>query len=141
MTFSEDVDGVSKHSFKITGAPQGLFGISKVDDWIVGRSHEWVVRIPFLTIRYEGPLGLELSENAKLQIYSKSSGERLDSLTPSGTVQGVTLDLVEPKLTYIKRYQPVERDTNASTVVFAVKFTEPVSGVEASDFRYRSDRS
>jgi outer membrane autotransporter protein len=142
VTFSEDVTGVSKHSFKITGAPQGLFGISEVDDWIVGRSHQWVVRIPFPThTGYEGPLGLELSENAKLQIYSKSTRERLASLAPSGIVEGVTLDLVEPKLTYIKRYQPVERDTNASTVVFAVKFTEPVSGVEASDFRYRSDNS
>ncbi|WP_422369907.1 Ig-like domain-containing protein [Hoeflea sp.] len=141
VTFSEDVTGVRASSFNITGAPQGLFGISKVDDWIVGRSHEWVVRIPFLDVSYEGALGLELSENAIVQIRSSSDQQLLTSTTPTGTVESYVVDLVEPKFEYIRRYQPVERDTIASTVVFAVKFTEPMSEVPASAFGYRSDNS
>jgi outer membrane autotransporter protein len=140
VKFSEDVTNVQKSSFRITGESNGRFGIQETRSWIVGQSDEWVVRIPFLSVPYKGSLGIELSEYATTQISSSSTQQPLVSTTPAIT-ETYEVDTIEPTYEYIRRYQPMERDTGASTVVFALKFTEPMSEVPASAYTYRTNNS
>jgi hypothetical protein len=52
---------------------------------------------------------------------------------------GVLLGDVPPYVVSIYRASPIEQTTNSSSLSFAVTFSEPVNGVDASDFSLASN--
>ena len=67
----------------------------------------------------------------------------LSSPTPTGadhtyTVSTVSADTTAPTVTSIERSDPIDETTSAQTLVFAVTFSEDVTGVDAGDFALSS---
>src|SRR5690606_20061627 len=62
------------------------------------------------------------------------AGNALSSAAATGSVESYIVDNTAPDLVSIARHSPVDEQTNADTLVFRVRFSEPVHGVDATRF-------
>jgi hypothetical protein len=128
LTFSEPVSGVDASDFRVTvnGAPAGSAYVSNVS----GADANYVISVN--TGTNDGALRLDLvdddsivnSYGAKLGNYGAGNGNRSSEI--------YTIDKTAPAVLSVTRAGA--SPTNAATVDFAVTFSEPVSGVDVSDF-------
>ncbi|MEI6949910.1 T9SS type A sorting domain-containing protein [Paraflavisolibacter sp. H34] len=74
----------------------------------------------------------------RLDVRSSSTGimDVLGNPLTSGfaTGQAYTIDYTAPEVVSINRHSPDEKDTEKSSVIFRVSFSEAVTGVDATDF-------
>src|SRR5208282_2451561 len=123
VTFNESVTGVASADFEVVtdgsvqaATPVGVSGSGSAYTVAVNRSHG------------SGDLRLDLINNDSIQ----GGGVPL-----GGSFQGQTYNVLQtyPSVVSIIRTTPAGPITNASTVSFTVTFSEPVTGVDPTDFQ------
>ena len=126
VTFSENVSGVDVSDFDV--AETGVAGASV--DSVTGGDDEYTVTVD--TGTGDGTLGLDLDDDDSIVdgAANKLGGTGADN----GDFTGETyvIDRTAPTVQSITRV--VASPTNATSVQFAVTFSEGVSGVEVGDF-------
>jgi len=122
VTFSEPVTGVDATDFVLakTGTVASTTTVVSVS------ATGYLVTVSGLT--GDGTLGLNLTNNGSIKDASSNG------LSSSFTGQTYTLDHLAPEVLSINRSNPIPATTNASSVTFAVTFTEAVTGVDSADF-------
>jgi hypothetical protein len=133
LTFTQNV--------QINAFPTGLLSLTGTSTgseikhvFVTNPSTAWKVEI---ASGDSGSLNLGLTDDDS--ILSVVGAKKLNG-TGSGTLWGnmVTVDKTSPTLVSIQRAFGAKRGTNASSVVFLVTFSKPVTGLDISDFAVTS---
>ena len=128
VTFNRNVSGVSAADFKVT-TTGSVVAAGTVT--VAGSGSSYTLTIN--GIRGSGSLQVELVDNDSIS----------DGITPLGGISagngsfvGQTFTILQagPTVLSINRFSSVTSQTSDSSVSFAVTFSEPVTGVDASDF-------
>ena len=130
VSFDQAVTGVAASDFQVvtTGSVQAASPLVVAGSW---SGYEVTVN------------GVHGNGTLQLDLIDKDSIVSVDTSTPlggtddyNGSFDGpvYTIDQADPYVESIDRMTPSGSTTNASSVVFAVTFSEPVTGVEAGDF-------
>ena len=130
VTFSEDVTGVDTGDFVLS---QGGTGTGSVTN-LAGSGSRYLVTV---SAAQDGTYNLDLVSSG--HGITDSAGNPLSSPAPTGadhtyTVSATPADATAPTVTSIARSDPAGETTSAQTLVFAVTFSEDVTGVDLSDF-------
>jgi hypothetical protein len=130
VTFSEVVTGVGTDDFTVTMSG-GVSGATVTDVRVSGSGNEYIVTVS--TGAGDGTLRLDVLDNDSIQDIG------LNPLGGPGAGNGnfntgelYTVDKSIPAVTSIVRTDP--SPTVADTIHYAVTFSEPVTGVDGSDF-------
>ncbi len=121
-TFSQAVTGVDPTDFQLAEAT----GVGATLTQVTGSGAVYTVTVSGIT--GNGTLGLNLINDGTIN----SSGTALSGGTFNGQVE--TLDHVSPYVVSINRKSPASSTRNASTVRFTATFSQPVTGVDPTDF-------
>ena len=133
LTFTQNV--------QINAFPTGLLSLTGTSAgseikhvFVTNPSTAWQVQI---ATGDSGTLNLGLTDDDS--ILSVVGAKKLNG-TGSATLYGnmVTVDKTSPTLVSVQRAFGAKRGTNASSVVFLVTFSEPVSGLDIGDFTVTS---
>ena len=129
VLFSEPVSGVDPTDFAI--ARTGTVGSTLLHVAAISPSTYFVT---VSGITGNGTLGLNLVDDDTIR------DSELDALGGNGPANGnfvgqaYTLDNLGPSVLSINRTNPSGSETTATQLIFTVTFSEPVSGVDSSDF-------
>jgi hypothetical protein len=126
VSFSESVTGVDLGDFAL--ATSGVAGAALTG--ISGAGTAWTVSVA--TGTGDGTIGLNLADNDSIQDEAGNAlgGAGLGNGNAAGELYA--LDRTPPAVASITRMGP--SPTNAATLVFAVAFSENVTGVDLADF-------
>ncbi len=129
LAFDQPVTNVSTNAFAV------VMSAGFVDPPMISVSGNGANYMVSLSgVHGSGSLRLDLLDRDAIQ---NSAGERLGGLgAGNGNFSGETylVDQQAPRVTAIDRLSPNAATTGASSVAYAVSFSEAVSGVDASDF-------
>jgi hypothetical protein len=123
VTFSEPVAGVAASNFALATTATAAGAISST---ISGSGATYTITVTGVT--GDGTLGLNLSEAGGI---ADLAGNGLSDVLVTG--QTYTVDNTVPTVVSINRHS--SSPTNATSLQFDVTFSEPVTGVDAGDFR------
>ncbi|MFO0804222.1 MAG: Ig-like domain-containing protein [Gemmataceae bacterium] len=125
VLFSEPVIGFVPSEAVLSGTAGGIGGATKLVTNPSSDNRTYLVTIT----------GLTSGGTVQIDVAGGVATDAAGNLNSAGTGSNViTLDLDPPTVTSIVRSNPATSPTNASSVVFAVNFSEPVTGVDESDF-------
>ncbi|PWG79209.1 hypothetical protein DDR33_18145 [Pararcticibacter amylolyticus] len=125
VTFSENVSGVNAPDFTATASTGVVTGTLTVTPGATAA--EYLVSMP---VAGNGTLRLDLKASGT-GIYD-ASGNAVAGAFTSGEVY--TIDQVKPSVGSILRENPLAANVNAASVTYKVTFSEPVLGVDVTDF-------
>ena len=130
VTFSEDVTGVDTGDFVLS---QGSTGTGSTAS-LTGSGSVYYATV---SAAQDGTYNLDLVSSG--HGITDSASNPLSSQAPTGadhtyTVSAIPADATAPTVTSIERSDPAEAATSERTLVFAVTFSEDVTGVDAGDF-------
>jgi hypothetical protein len=123
--FSEPVTGFVPSEAVLSGTAGGIGGATKLVTNPSNDNQTFLVTISGLTSG--GTVQIDVAGGV-----ATDAAGNLNSASTGSNV--ITLDLTPPTVTSIVRSTPAGAATNASSVVFAVNFSEPVTGVDGPDF-------
>lgn len=126
VTFNQDVRGVDRNDFRLSGIGPTNFGITEVSG--SGRTYT----VTGSTGNGSGTLGLNLVDNDTIinNVNAPLGGRGVGNGNFTG--QSYTINKTPPRVTAINRLET--SSTNAATVNFTVSFNEAVSRVDPQDF-------
>ncbi len=127
VTFSEAVQNVDAGDFELSGTGAGSITVSAVS----GDTYNATV-----AVNTDGTFNLNIAGGHNIE---DLAGTGLSSVTPTGADQSYTVDRTAPAVTSIVGNDPSGELTSESTLVFAVTFSEDVTGVDLSDFALSPD--
>ena len=127
VTFSEAVQNVDAGDFELSGTGAGSITVSAVS----GDTYNATV-----AVNTDGAFNLDIAGGHDIE---DLAGIRLSSVTPTGADRSYTVDRTAPTVASIARSDPAEATTSERTLVFAVTFSEDVTGVDAGDFALSPD--
>ena len=127
VTFSEAVQNVDASDFELSGSGAGSITVSEVS----GDTYNATV-----AVNTDGTFNLDIAGGHDIE---DLAGTGLSSVAPTGVDQSYTVDRTAPAVTSIVRSNPVEESTTGTTLVFAVTFSESVTGVDQADFVLSTD--
>ena len=135
VTFSEDVTGVDTGDFVLS---QGSTGTGSTAS-LTGSGSVYYATV---SAAQDGTYNLDLVSSG--HGITDSASNPLSSPAPTGadhtyTVSAIPADATAPTVTSIARSDPAEAATSERTLVFAVTFSEDVTGVDAGDFALSPD--
>ncbi|PWG78537.1 RCC1 domain-containing protein, partial [Pararcticibacter amylolyticus] len=126
VAFSESVSGVDATDFTATTASgtvnKGTLSVATVS------SSVYDITVP------------SISGNGTLRLDLNASGTGISDVAGNAIAAGFTtgetylIDQTLPAVTSIVRKTPSAQNTNSTSVIYTVTFSEPVSGVDADDF-------
>jgi hypothetical protein len=125
VVFSSAVTGVAASNF--TPVPGGAVAVSGSPTVAVVNSSTYTVTVNTTVFSGSGTLGLNLTSAGSIK---DSSNKALQGTPYTGPVY--TVDKTPPTVSSINRSSATP--TNASSLSWAVSFSEPVSGVDTTDF-------
>ncbi|MHA4845870.1 T9SS type A sorting domain-containing protein, partial [Flavitalea antarctica] len=127
VNFSESVTGVDVSDFTLTTGGTAAGNISNIS----GSGGAYTVTVNNIT----GTGSLRLDLNGSGTGIQDGAGNDITGGFTSGQIYNVSPgDATQPSVSGILRFSPATQTTTATTVVFAVNFSEPVNGVDPSDF-------
>ena len=127
VNFSESVNGVNAADFTLATGGTAAGNISDVS----GSGAAYIVTVNSIT----GTGSLRLDLNGSGTGIEDGAGNTIAGGFTSGQIYNVSPgDASSPSVSSILRSSPTTQNTTATTVVFAVNFSEAVNGVDASDF-------
>ncbi len=124
VTFSEDVTGVNQTDFALSPGSAGTGSIAG----LTGSGSQYLVNV---SAARDGTYNLDITQDSGI---ADAADNPLSSPTPTGADHTYTVDTTAPTVTSIGRSDPADQATSAQTLVFAVTFSEDVTGVDAGDF-------
>ena len=131
VTFSEAVTSVNPADFELAKA--GTVGAKLTQVTPVSAA---VYTLAVSGVTGNGSLGLNLVDNGSIH---DLAGHQLTQASGTGngnfTGQTFTIDTIAPFVQSIDRATGSNAVANSTTVAFTVTFSEPVTGVDASDFQ------
>ena len=135
VTFSEDVTGVDLSDFALSSGGTGTGSVTN----LAGSGSQYLVTV---SAAQDGTYNLDLVSSG--HGITDTAGNPLSSPAPTGadhtyTVSATPADATAPTVTSIERSDPAEATTSERTLVFAVTFSEDVTGVDLSDFALSPD--
>ena len=122
VTFSEAVQNVDAGDFELSGTGAGSITVSAVS----GDTYNATI-----AVNTDGAFNLNIAGGHNIE---DLAGTGLSSVTPTGADQSYTVDRTAPTVASIARSDPAEATTSERTLVFAVTFSEDVTGVDVGDF-------
>ncbi len=130
VTFSEDVTGVDQTDFVLSSGGTGTGSVTN----LAGSGSQYLVSV---SATQDGTYNLDLVSSG--HGIADAANNTLSSPVPTGadhtyTVSTASADTTAPTVTSIERSDPAEATTSGRTLVFAVTFSEDVTGVDLSDF-------
>ena len=130
VTFSEDVTGVDASDFVLS---QGSTGTGSTAS-LTGSGSVYYATV---SAAQDGTYNLDLVSSG--HDITDTAGNPLSSPATTGadhtyTVSATPADATAPTVTSIERSDPAGETTSAQTLVFAVTFSEDVTGVDLNDF-------
>ena len=135
VTFSEDVTGVNQADFVLSSGGTGTGSVTN----LAGSGSQYLVSV---SAAQDGTYNLDLVSSG--HGITDAANNTLSSPVPTGadhtyTVSTASADTTAPTVTSIERSNPAGETTSAQTLVFAVTFSEDVTGVDLSDFALSPD--
>ena len=135
VTFSEDVTGVDAGDFALSSGGTGTGSVTN----LAGSGSQYLVNV---SAAQDGTYNLDLVPSG--HDIADAADNPLSSPAPTGadrthTVSTASADTTAPTVTSIVRSDPTDETTSAQTLVFAVTFSEDVTGVDLSDFALSPD--
>ena len=135
VTFSEDVTGVDQADFVLSSGGTGTGSVTN----LAGSGSQYLVNV---SAAQDGTYNLDLVSSG--HGITDTADNPLSSPTPTGadhtyTVSAIPADTTAPTVASIARSDPAEATTSERTLVFAVTFSEDVTGVDAGDFALSPD--
>ena len=127
-TFSESVQGVDPTDFALVAT--GSVGSTLTQ--VTGSGSVYTVTVSGLT--GNGTLGLNLIDNDSIKNLTNVPLGGVGSGNANLTGQVATLDHVFPFVQSINRTAPASATTSANTVSYTATFSEPMTGVDPTDF-------
>jgi hypothetical protein len=127
VNFSETVTGVDVTDFTLNRGGTAGGSISSVN----GTGAAYTVTVNSIT--GTGSLHLDLNASGT-GIVDGSNNAIVGGFTTGETYNVSPADITPPSIVSLLRSSPATQNTTATTVVFAVSFSEAVSGVDATDF-------
>ena len=128
LVFSKAVTGVDASDFGLA-----LSGVTTVPPVVVlGSGATYTVTIS--GISGSGTLGLDLVDDDSIQDQAGNALGGTGGGNGNATGEVYTVDQTAPVVVSILRATPLGPLTNATSVVYAVTFSKPVSGVDGADF-------
>ncbi len=127
-TFSESVQGVDPTDFALVAT--GSVGSTLTQ--VTGTGSVYTVTVSGLT--GNGTLGLNLIDNDSIKNLTNVPLGGVGSGNANFTGQVETLDHVFPFVQSINRTTPASATTSANTVSYSATFSEPMTGVDPTDF-------
>ena len=125
VTFSEDVTGVDAGDFALSSGGTGTGSVTN----LAGSGSQYLVTV---SAAQDGTYNLDLVSSG--HGITDAADNPLSSPTPTGADHTYAVDTTAPAVTSIVRSSPAEATTSERTLVFAVTFSEDVTGVDLSDF-------
>ena len=130
VTFSEDVTGVDLSDFALSSGGTGTGSVTN----LAGSGSRYLVTV---SAAQDGTYNLDLVSSG--HGITDTAGNPLSSPAPTGadhtyTVSATPADATAPTVTSIERSDPAGAATSERTLVFAVTFSEDVTGVDLGDF-------
>ncbi len=125
VTFSEDVTGVDLSDFALSSGGTGTGSVTN----LAGSGSQYLVTV---SAAQDGTYNLDLVSSG--HGITDAADNPLSSPTPTGADHTYAVDTTAPAVTSIVRSNPAEATTSERTLVFAVTFSEDVTGVDLSDF-------
>ena len=130
VTFSEDVTGVDLSDFALSSGGTGTGSVTN----LAGSGSRYLVTV---SAAQDGTYNLDLVSSG--HGITDTAGNPLSSPAPTGadhtyTVSATPADATAPTVTSIERSDPAGATTSERTLVFAVTFSEDVTGVDLNDF-------
>ena len=125
VTFSEDVTGVDLSDFALSSGGTGTGSVTN----LAGSGSQYLVTV---SAAQDGTYNLDLASSG--HGIADAADNPLSSPTPTGADHTYTIDTTAPTVASIERSNPADQTTSARTLVFAVTFSEDVTGVDLSDF-------
>ena len=129
VTFSEDVTGVNQTDFALSPGSAGTGSIAG----LTGSGSQYLVNV---SAARDGTYNLDITQDSGI---ADAADNPLADTDPTGADHTYTVDTTAPTVTSIARSDPTDQATSAQTLVFAVTFSEDVSGVDAGDFALSPD--
>ena len=135
VTFSEDVTGVDLSDFALSSGGTGTGSVTN----LAGSGSQYLVSV---LAAQDGTYNLDLVSSG--HGIADTADNPLSSPAPTGadhtyTVGATPADATAPTVTSIERSDPAGAATSGRTLVFAVTFSEDVTGVDLSDFALSPD--
>ncbi|WP_132053495.1 T9SS type A sorting domain-containing protein [Pseudocnuella soli] len=128
VTFSEGVSGVDATDFTLSTGGTAQGSIQSVS----GSGSSYVVTVG--SISGSGSLGLSVKGSGTG--ITDGEGNGLSGGFSGGETYNVSpADVTAPTVIGINRQSPIEQNTSATGVTFAINFSEPVNGVDITDFQ------
>ena len=129
VTFSEDVTGVDQTDFVLSSGGTGAGSVTN----LAGSGSQYLVNV---SAAQDGTYNLDVTRDSGI---TDAADNPLSSPAPTGadhtyTVSAIPADATAPTVTSIERNDPAGATTSGRTLVFAVTFSEDVTGVDLSDF-------
>ncbi len=124
VTFSENVTGVNAGDFALSTDSTGAGSITS----LAGSGSQYLVNV---SAAQDGTYNLDVAQDSGI---ADAADNPLSSPTPTGADHTYTVDTTAPTVASIARSDPAAETTSAQTLVFAVTFSESVTGVDQADF-------
>ena len=129
VTFSEDVTGVNQTDFVLSSGGTGAGSVTN----LAGSGSQYLVSV---SAARDGTYNLDVTRDSGI---TDAADNPLSSPAPTGadhtyTVSAIPADATAPTVASIERSDPADQATTSRTLVFAVTFSEDVTGVDLSDF-------
>ena len=130
VTFSEDVTGVDQADFELSDSSTGTGTITVSE--VSGDTYNATV-----AVNTDGTFNLDMVSGHGVE---DAVGNPLSGTTPTEeTDESYTVNLTAPAVASIERSDPTAEFTIKITLVFAVTFSEDVTGVDQADFVLSAD--
>ncbi len=126
VSFSENVSGIGIGDFTLTKTLSANGNIANVS-----ATSGTQVEVTVDNITGNGTLRLDVPTSATL---TDDAGNALTAAFTTGQSYNINIDSTPPTVFSITRQNPTATNTNLSSVVFRVTFSEEVTGVDFSDF-------
>ena len=130
ITFSEDVTGVDQADFVLSSGGTGTGSVTN----LAGSGSQYLVNV---SAAQDGTYNLDLVPSG--HGITDAADNPLADPNPTGADHTYAVDTTAPTVTSIVRSDPAEATTSERTLVFAVTFSEDVTGVDLSDFALSPD--
>ena len=125
VTFSEDVTGVDQVDFVLSSGGTGTGSVTN----LAGSGSQYLVNV---SAAQDGTYNLDLVSSG--HGITDAADNPLADPNPTGADHTYAVDTTAPTVTSIVRSDPAEATTSERTLVFAVTFSEDVTGVDQADF-------
>ena len=125
VTFSEDVTGVDQVDFVLSSGGTGTGSVTN----LAGSGSQYLVNV---SAAQDGTYNLDLVPSG--HGITDAADNPLADPNPTGADHTYAVDTTAPTVTSIVRSDPAEATTSERTLVFAITFSEDVTGVDQADF-------